>query len=75
MRWFHIRKTGIDRALRETFERYGTVGMQVSLGAAEARLARPANNKTKVSRRGGVIAGSSAGASILASYLVRGEGS
>ena len=32
MRWFHIRKAGIDSDLRATFERYGTVGMQVSLG-------------------------------------------
>ena len=32
MRWFRIRKAKIEPALRDTFERYGTVGMQVSLG-------------------------------------------
>ena len=32
MRWFGIRKATIDPDLRETFERYGTVAMQVSLG-------------------------------------------
>ena len=28
MRWFRIRKAGIDRQLRETFERYGVPTMQ-----------------------------------------------
>jgi hypothetical protein len=33
MRWFRIREANnIDPELRKTFERYGTVGMQVSLG-------------------------------------------
>jgi len=32
MRWFSIRKANIDPALRETFERYGVVGMQVTMG-------------------------------------------
>ena len=31
MRWFQIRKAKIDPELRETFERYGVVGMQVAL--------------------------------------------
>ncbi len=31
MRWIRIRKANIDAGLRETFERYGTVGMQVAL--------------------------------------------
>ena len=29
MRWFHIREASIDPELRETFERYGTITMQV----------------------------------------------
>ena len=33
MRWFQIRKAKIDPDLRETFERYGVVGMQVALSA------------------------------------------
>ena len=32
MRWFRIRRTKIDPELRNTFEQYGVVGMQVSLG-------------------------------------------
>lgn len=32
MRWFRIRRAEIDPDLRKTFERYGVVGMQVSLG-------------------------------------------
>jgi hypothetical protein len=32
MRWFSIRRTEIDPELRKTFERYGTVGMQIALG-------------------------------------------
>jgi len=31
MRWFCIRQAPIDPDLRETFERYGTAGMQVAL--------------------------------------------
>ena len=31
MRWLRIRKAQIDPDLRETFERYGIVGMQVAL--------------------------------------------
>jgi hypothetical protein len=33
MRWFRIRHAKIDSALRETFERYGRVAMQVVLAA------------------------------------------
>src|SRR6266496_5664861 len=32
MRWFGIRDANIDPELRKTFERYGTVGMQIALG-------------------------------------------
>jgi hypothetical protein len=32
MRWFRIRKARIDPDLRETFEQYGTSGMQILLG-------------------------------------------
>jgi hypothetical protein len=32
MRWFTIRSAKVDSELRKTFERYGTVGMQISLG-------------------------------------------
>lgn len=32
MRWFGIRPANIDPELRKTFERYGTVGMQIALG-------------------------------------------
>ena len=32
MRWFWIRPAKIDPQLRKTFERYGTVGMQIALG-------------------------------------------
>ena len=31
MRWFRIRKANIDPELRDTFERYGTVAMQIIL--------------------------------------------
>ena len=31
MRWFRIRKANIDPELRDTFERYGTVAMQLIL--------------------------------------------
>ena len=33
MRWFRIRKAKIDPELRETFERYGTISMQVNAAA------------------------------------------
>src|SRR5437879_4042331 len=33
MRWCHPRKANIDTELRETFEQYGLVSMQVVLGA------------------------------------------
>ena len=33
MRWLRIRRAKIDPALREMFERYGVVSMQVALGA------------------------------------------
>jgi len=36
MRLFNIRKTKINDALRETFEQYGTVSMQVILGTTNA---------------------------------------
>jgi hypothetical protein len=32
MIWFRIRRAEIDPELRKTFERYGTVGMQIALG-------------------------------------------
>jgi len=32
MRWLSIRKARIDADLRDTFERYGVVGMQVVMG-------------------------------------------
>jgi len=32
MRWFSIRKAKIDADLRDTFERYGVVGMQLVMG-------------------------------------------
>jgi hypothetical protein len=31
MRWFCLRKANIDPELRETFERYGVVSMQITL--------------------------------------------
>ncbi len=33
MRWFQVRRAKIDSDLRETFEQYGVVGMQVALSA------------------------------------------
>jgi hypothetical protein len=33
MRWFRIRKAKVEPDLRETFEQYGVVGMQVALAA------------------------------------------
>lgn len=32
MRWFRIHTAKIDPQLRKTFERYGTIGMQIALG-------------------------------------------
>jgi hypothetical protein len=31
-RWYYVRKANIDSDLRDTFSRYGVVGMQVALG-------------------------------------------
>ncbi|MGA2201283.1 MAG: hypothetical protein ABSG40_04905 [Terriglobales bacterium] len=38
MRWFCTRKANIDPDLRDTFERYGVVGMQVTLASTNAFL-------------------------------------
>jgi len=49
MRWFHIRTANIDHELRETFERYGTVTMQVLL-ATNATTYRHQGNITTVEK-------------------------
>jgi hypothetical protein len=49
MRWFRIREAKIDRELRETFERYGTVTMQMLL-ATNTTTYRHKGNLTTVER-------------------------
>ena len=49
MRWLGIREAKIDSELRETFERYGTVTMQVLL-ATNSTSFRHKGNLTRVSQ-------------------------
>src|SRR5713226_1351195 len=43
MRWFRIRKAKIDPELRETFEQYGIVSMQVTLSTTNYFLHKGQN--------------------------------
>jgi hypothetical protein len=49
VRWFSVRPANIDPALRETFERYGTVTMQMLL-ATNATTYRHQGNLVTVER-------------------------